>query len=350
MNTRRVTIDNPPESTPALGIYVLTFNGLHILKDCLPSALDQGHVVIVDNGSSDGTRAYCLEQWPMVTVVCREENVGLGTALNAAVAAVPARNIILMNNDVHVIGDALRHLSALLDSDTSVGQAAPELLNPDGSVQEFGNDLGLTGLPAVPRHVSRPLFETFFQAGCVTAMRRDEFLGLGGYSEFFEWFFEDVDLAWRYRNAGLRVLVDDRSRCIHMLGATLGHASREQVCLSRSTPAQRRRIYYSTRNVLLMFGQNAPWYQALLQVPFILVRQGIEALSFFAAGDTEMVHTYRNAWLDAVTLLPRALGGASRTTNLRSRRTSTLRFVQIEASKMLSRLLELIRTSYRRRA
>ncbi len=342
-------IHNAPKHAPDLGVYVLSFNGAHILQQYLPSVLDQGHVVVVDNGSTDGTREAVLAQWPAVTIVSLPQNVGLGAALNAAVMAVPARNIVLMNNDVGVLENALRKLSALLDSDSSIGLAAPKLLNPDGSLQAFGNDLGLTGLPAIPRRPTVPLFETFFQAGCVTAMRRDEFLALGGYTEFFEWFYEDVDVAWKYRNVGLRVVVDSRSSCIHFLGATLGHASRERNRSASSNSAACRRMYYSTRNVLLMFAQDAPWYQALLQLPFVAARQCTEALAALAAGDTAMAQAYVNAWRDAVKLVPQALARPTAAQDRRWKRTSTLAFVQIEFGKALHRLLELGLAAYRSR-
>jgi|GEM_PF-2794766 len=335
-----VTVDNPPTGTPALGIYVLTYNGLDILKQCLPSVLSQGHVILVDNGSSDDTREFVRAEWPGVTVVSRRQNVGLGAALNAAVLSVPAQNIVLMNNDVRVLDDALIKLSRLLDEDPTIGLATPKLLNSDGTLQEFGNDLGLSGLPAIPRRITLPLFETLFQAGCVTAARRDQFLAVGGYSQFFEWFYEDVDLAWKFRNIGLRTVVDDRAACIHFLGATLGHASREKTG-DKSTPAQRRRTYYSTRNVLLMFAQDAPWHQALLQLPFILARQCVELISFFAARDREMANVYICAWRDAIALAAVALNGPALSKTVRWRRTSTLPFVQVEAAKTLRRLSQL---------
>ncbi len=338
---------NAPDVCVDLAVFVLSYNGLHILEEYLSSVLNQGHIVIVDNGSTDGTREVVRTRWPGVTLVRLPHNVGLGAALNAAVKAVPSRNIILMNNDVSVVEDALRRLSRLLDSDSTIGIAAPKLLNPDGTVQGFGNDLGLSGLPATPKRVSAPLLDTFFQAGCVTAMRREQFLALGGYSEFFEWFYEDVDLAWKYRNAGLRVVVDGRCACIHFLGATLGHASRE-VAGTAASAAHRRRRYYSTRNVLLMFLRNAPWYQFLLQVPFIVVRQLMTSPHGARRRRYALVRTYGQAWYDAAKMGPLAVTKPV-SQGMSWKRNSTLGFLQIEVRKTLRRLFELAITVHRGR-
>jgi GT2 family glycosyltransferase len=338
---------NPPIAPPPLAIFVLSYNGRDILERCLPSLAGQGHLVVVDNGSEDDTAEYLKQRWPEATIFRLQRNGGLGAALNAAVKAVPARNIVLMNNDVIVLDNALRRLCALLDDDASIGIAAPKLMNADGSVQEFGNDIGLMGLPAIPRRVELPQFETLFQSGCVTAVRRDQFLALGGYAEIFEWFYEDLDLAWNFRNAGLRTVVDDRCRCIHLLGATLGNAARENPELvGRSDARRRRRTYYASRNVLLMFCLRAPWYQMALQIPFIMLRQIAEAAAASMAGDREMAATYPRAWRDALRLLPAALHQSS---SSHRRRVHTLRFVQFELLKMLRRVYDLARGIYRER-
>lgn len=338
----RVTLINAPSRRADAAIIVLSYNGLDILKRCLPSTFGQGAaVVVVDNGSTDDTAAYVREAWPRVAIVSIEFNVGLGQALNIGVRAIDARNVVLMNNDAIVVADAVTHLSDLLDANPSIGMAYPVLLNEDGTVQECGDDLHISGVALRVKTVTKPLLDTFFQSGCVTALRRDQFLGLGGYGEVFDWYCEDVDLAWRYWNAGFRVVVDGRAQCMHLEGATLGKTDvlgRRQVVDGRFV----ERMYYYNRNFLLLFARNAPWYQFAMQLPFIFARQCIELIAAtLTIRNGPLAKAYLRAWRDAWLRLPRALRNVN--ASVPATRRSTLRFVRLPVAETLDRMLGFLR-------
>lgn len=345
MTTPHISVINPPSAPVDTAITVLSYNGLEMLQRCLPSTFDQGTVVLVDNGSADGTVAYVTDAWPHVAIVSIEFNVGLGKALNIGARAFEARHIVLMNNDVIVLPGAIRSLCALLDADPSIGIASPVLLNEDISVQEFGNDLHISGVAARRTRVTQPLLDTFFQSGCVTVVRQDQFLRLGGYGEVFEWYCEDVDLAWRYRNAGLRVVVAEGAQCIHLQGATLGRTKvidRRQIIDERFVA----RMYYYNRNFLLLFARNAPWYQLVLQFPFILTRQLIEiTAAALTIRDGSLVKAYLRAWRDTLLRLPLALRNVN--ASMPTSRRSTFPYVRVYFIQSLHRLRDFLQASRR---
>jgi GT2 family glycosyltransferase len=315
-------------------VIVLTYNGLETLKQCLPSLFGFGKLVILDNGSTDETAEYVLKTWPSVTLVRLPENRGLGAALNTAVRSVRATNVVLMNNDVIAVGDGIKRLVETLDSDPSIGVVAPILLNADGSVQECGNDMHVSGLAIPARGAAGPLFETFFQSGCVTAVRREQFLRLGGYGEIFEWYYEDVDLSWRFFNEGYRAVVRRDAACIHLQGATLGSSATGKKEKHDSRHSWRMRM--SNSNVILLLARNAPWFQVALQLPFVAMRQVVEMLAALSAADWPLAVAYPKAWYRAATLLPAAL----REKGAVASRRSTLRFVRLDLMRTLKRLSE----------
>lgn len=334
--TARYTIHNTPKVFGKLGIFVLSFNGFGLLEKCIPSVLSEGHVIIVDNGSTDET-AEKARRWPEVTIVRLATNVPLGEALNCAVRILPFEHLALLNNDVIAQPDSVRRLSALLDERPSVGMALPELLNADGTRQHFGMGLDLGGFPVNMPPRERPVGEVLYQSGCVAVMRRDDFLNIGGYSEYLEWYAEDLDLAWKVRGIHKRVVVDERAKCVHLGGATLGSSDLSDLVRFR------RRLYYRERNIILVFVRNAPWWQLLLHLPLVIALQIAEALAAGIFGDRATAGTYIKSWTRAFSLVSRVLDARHREPTAR---TGTVQFTAFRWTKL--RLALANRASLRR--
>ncbi len=314
-----------------LAVFVLTFNGMHLLDKCLSSIIDEGHVVIVDNGSTDGTSEYVQKCWPTVEIVRIDKNVPLGKALNIAVFKVKSEYIALLNNDVIGQPGSLRYLTGVLQANSAVGIVSPELRNPDGSSQEYGLGLDLSGFPVPPNRQSRPILDAFFQSGCVTVLRRVDFLAVGGYSEYLEWYTEDLDLAWKLRGIGKSFLIDDRASFVHLGGATLGKGLSD---ISKI----RRRAYLRERNIWLAFYRNADVLQWFTHAPFIALTQVLECIGIAILGDRKTAAVYVDAWRDAVALFPRV---AEHRRQYPTRRTAILRYVVPRWAKLEQMLTHL---------
>src|SRR5512134_2425850 len=132
-------IDNENQ-VPDMSIVLVCWNNKDFLDDCLRS-LYEGNlkcsydVLVVDNGSKDGSQQMLAEKYPQVKLIQNEGNVGLGKASNQGIQATNGRYVLLLNNDTIVNGPALDMLVEFLDAHPEAGAVAGKLLNPDGSFQ-----------------------------------------------------------------------------------------------------------------------------------------------------------------------------------------------------------------------
>jgi GT2 family glycosyltransferase len=200
---------------------VPSWNSVGLLPDCLRSLRDQEielEVVVVDNGSDDGTAAYLERE--RVQHVALPENVGFARAMNLGAVRVEAKFVLGLNADTVVEPGTLRKLADALEADPSLGGVQPRILQleegqargdpssarlysagqaltRDGRAFELG--AGEAQAPAwlEPR-------EIFGVCGAACLLRRELFDRLGGYDESYFAFYEDVDLNVRARIAGWR--------------------------------------------------------------------------------------------------------------------------------------------------
>jgi GT2 family glycosyltransferase len=207
-------------------------------------------IVVVDNASTDGTAEMLESRFPHVTVVHNPGNAGFGRAVNRGVrAAEDADVIVLVNNDAVCAPDFVERLLEPF-TDERIGMAAGVLLqgSAPGLVDSAGIELDTT-LRSWDMLWNRPVTELAQAAGPVgpcggaAAYRADAFAELGGFDERFFAYWEDVDLALRFRLAGWECGWAPGARALHRHGATLGAAS----------PAQRKLEAYGRAYVLAKY-------------------------------------------------------------------------------------------------
>jgi len=220
-------------------VVIPTFNGWRLLAEALEGLGRQTiehEVVVVDNGSTDGTVELGTERFPRTRFVRLPENAGFGRAVNRGVEAAKTDVVVLINNDVVCEPDFLERLLEPLH-DESVAMVAGVLLQHDRPqlVDSAGIELDTTlrswdaawNRP-VPELAGAP--EPVGPCGGAAAFRTLAFREVGGFDEAFFAYWEDVDLALRLRLAGHRCVRAPDARALHKHGQTLGAAS----------PAQRR--------------------------------------------------------------------------------------------------------------
>jgi GT2 family glycosyltransferase len=220
-------------------VVIPTHNARDLLADALDSLAAQTvpcEVVVVDNGSTDGTAEMLTERFADVGVVRDAENRGFGRAINAAALPLDADVLVLLNNDVVCEPTFLEHLLAPL-ADERVTMVAGVLLQNDAPhlVDSAGIELDRT-LRSWDMLWNRPASELDGAAppvgpcGGAGAYRLEAFKAVGGFDAAFFAYWEDVDLALRLRLADHRCVRAPQARALHRHGQTLGAAS----------PAQRR--------------------------------------------------------------------------------------------------------------
>jgi GT2 family glycosyltransferase len=200
-------------------VVIPSWNSLALLPRCLGSLRGQGvelEVLVIDNGSSDGTVAYLEREG--VPHVALPENVGFARAMNLGVARVRADAVLALNADTAVEPGAVATLLAALEADGSLGGVQPRILQLEGETTEAAQARLYSAGQALTRDgravelgageeqspASRVGREIFGVCGAACLLRRELFDRLGGYDERYFAFYEDVDLNVRARIAGWR--------------------------------------------------------------------------------------------------------------------------------------------------
>ena len=216
-------------------VVIPTLNACGLLAEAVASIEAQTlpvETIVVDNASTDGTLEMLASRFPKVAVVQNTENLGFGRAVNRGAAeAGDADVIVLVNNDAVCAPDFVAELLAPF-ADDSVGMTAGVLLQ--GGAPELIDSAGIeldTTLGSWDYLWNQPVsalaeaHDPVGPCGGAAAYRLPAFRELGGFDETLFAYWEDVDLALRFREAGWRCVLAPGARAVHKHGQTLGAAS-----------------------------------------------------------------------------------------------------------------------------
>ena len=216
-------------------VVIPTLNACDLLAEAVASVEAQTvpvELVVVDNASTDGTVAMLSARFPRVSVVRNTENLGFGRAVNlGAAAAGDAEALILVNNDAVCAPDFVESILAPF-ADTRVGMVAGVLLQgaEPGLIDSAGIELDTT-LGSWDYLWNRPVSalddarDPIGPCGGAAAYRLPVFRDLGGFDESLFAYWEDVELALRFREAGWSCALAPGARALHKHGQTFGAAS-----------------------------------------------------------------------------------------------------------------------------
>ena len=216
----------------------MTYNALPWLEQCLDSVRGV-ETIVVDNGSSDGTVAFARERFPEAQLV-EQENRGLAAGWNAGIARATGRYVLLLNSDAWLHEGALDALVAFADAHPEAAVVGPRLRNPDGTLQR-----SVRGFPTLWRLATEYFFlrklaprsrafnafyaggfdhDSVYDAevlmGAVWLVRQAAIDEIGAADESFFLFSEEVDWAYRFREAGWRSLFFPGAEATHVYGAS----------------------------------------------------------------------------------------------------------------------------------
>ena len=218
----------------SIDVVILAYNRYELTESCLRHLRAQTvehHVIVVDNGSTDDTRARLRAEWPAVQLEALDENRGFPEACNLGVAAGCAEVVVLLNNDVDCRPDFLERLLAPM-RDPAVGSVASLMLQPGGELIDcvglaadaiLAGFPRLQGLPVARAHDATPVFAG--PAGTAAAYRRAAWEQVGGLDETIVAYMEDFDLALRLRSAGWRLVAEPDAVGVHLGSASHGFRS-----------------------------------------------------------------------------------------------------------------------------
>lgn len=222
----------------SVSVVVLSWNGEKYLKDCLSSVLSQTlsglEIILVDNASLDNSVALTRSSFPAVRVVESDRNVGVAAGMNIGLRASQADIVVLLNQDTVVSKDWLAALVRGMSSDEEVAVAGCKILYPDGKTLQHAGatlsyPLGLSmhlGHRELDEGQYAEMSEVDYVTGAALATRKEAVLELGLFDEgFAPAYFEDVDLCFRARYAGYKVVCVPRATVIHHEATSVGLGS-----------------------------------------------------------------------------------------------------------------------------
>jgi len=224
---------------PDLSIVIPTWNNKSVLAECLASidAAEPGigfQVIVVDNGSEDGTEIFLGEKFPEALIIRNEENLGFARACNQGIRIAEGRYILLLNNDTLMKQGTLERLVAFMDAEPAAGLAAPRLMNPDGSLQQsacmaFMNlrhaFFGGYALPFPLGKLVRPMAmpeadydrtqEAAWVTGACMIVRKAILDDVGLLDENIFMYIEDMEWCYRFHGRGWKIFLVADAAVVH---------------------------------------------------------------------------------------------------------------------------------------
>ena len=277
-------------------IVILNYNGKAHFEKFLPSVmkhLGSTHKIIVaDNGSTDDSINYLQSHFPDVLVIPLEHNFGFAEGYNKALSQIDAQYFVLMNSDVEVIDDWASPLITQMEKDDVIAACQPKVLShADKSRLEYagasGGWMDILGYPFCRGRILESTeidqgkydesMEVFWATGAAMVVRAELFKSFG---RFDPWYFahqEEIDLCWRFKRAGYKVMAIPAYSVYHVGGGTLSYLNP-------------RKTYLNFRNSLASILKNEPPMKAIVNVLARLFLDGLAGAYFAIKG--EFKHTW----------------------------------------------------------
>ena len=227
-----------------LSVVIVTWNTRELVEQCVESLLSEldnakarfgvtAEVIVVDNGSIDGTAALLAKRFPAVTLIRLEENRGFAAGNNPAFRHARGRAILLLNSDCFMPAASISRCIEVLRKRTDAGAVGPQLRYPDGRLQRSAHEFPGLYTESVPR-ILRDWISTGFALwnssrvngpvsvpalrGAALMVRREVIETIGPLCEDYFFFLEETDWCWRMRQANWVVLQVADATALHQLG------------------------------------------------------------------------------------------------------------------------------------
>jgi N-acetylglucosaminyl-diphospho-decaprenol L-rhamnosyltransferase len=278
--------------TEAIAAVVVNYESGSSLATCVSDLQEAGlsELVVVDNGSTDGSLVSAESAVPGIEVIIPGGNLGYGAAANRGVAATSAPMVLVCNPDLEVPAGAVAALVDALDADPGCALVGPLIRTPSGdrypSARRFPSMVdaaghALLGIFAPDNRFTRAYQRTELDSagtdvqkvdwvsGACFLVRRTAFEEVGGFDESYFMYLEDVDLCWRLERCGWRIAYSPVAEVTHIQG--------------RSTDRHPYRMILEHHRSLLRFASrsSAGWRRALLPLIAIgvMTRAGLACLA-----------------------------------------------------------------------
>lgn len=265
-------------------IVIPNYNGIAYLKKCMASlkadcADDPAHIIVVDNGSTDGSVRWMEEAHPDAELIALPENTGFSGAVNCGIRSAKTPYVILLNNDTEVRPGFVKALVEAIEADDRLFSVSAKMLdmkneNLVDSAGDFYCALGWAFARGKGKPADRYEKPASVFSACAGAAiyRRSAFDRIGYFDELHFAYLEDVDIGWRARIYGYRNAFEPKACVLHAGSAASG---------SRYNAFK---VRLSSANSVYVIGKNMPFLQWIINLPFLLPGFLIKALFFAKKG------------------------------------------------------------------
>jgi GT2 family glycosyltransferase len=314
---------------PKVAIVILNWNGKKLLEKFLPSVIETNYknieFVVIDNDSSDDSVKFLKENYPQIAIVQNQKNFGFAGGYNEGLNSVEADYFMILNSDVEVPSNWLLPLVQMMEKDTQIGVVQPKIIWEVRKTHfEYagaaGGFIDKWGYPFCRGRVFEILendnqqydsdLEVFWATGACMLIKADLFRKAQGFDTDFFAHMEEIDLCWRLKNMGYKIMCCARSVVYHYGGGTLPSDSPNKT-------------YLNFRNSLIALIKNYHSTKVLLIIVIRFFMDFAALLKFVSDGDLKHAFAINRAHFAFLKSLPKSIEKRRQLKKLSSKTPST---------------------------
>jgi len=272
-----------------VAIVILNWNGAKLLQQFLPSVIafskgENVRIVVADNGSTDNSLQILQQEFPQIEILDLKQNYGFALGYNEALKQIDSDYYVILNSDVEVTESWLNEPVRLMDTNPEIAAIQPKILSYHQKTHfEYagaaGGYIDRFGYPFCRGRIFNEIEEDrgqyddqadiFWATGACIIVRAKLFHELGGFDADFWAHMEEIDLCWRLKNRGYRIVYTPASKVYHVGGGSLPYESP-------------RKLYLNFRNNLWLLYKNLPADQLFYIIFLRMALDGVAAVKLLA--------------------------------------------------------------------
>ena len=275
-------------------IVILNWNGIRhkhlstFLPNVIEHSIADAEVIVADNNSDDDSVSWLRENYPEIRLIQNPNNAGFAAGYNQALKQIDAEYYVLLNSDIEVSKNWINPIIELMDKDPSIAACQPKIMNQNKDLRdEFeyagaaGGFIDKYGYPFCRGRLFQNLekdhgqyndkAEVFWASGACMFVRAEYYHELNGLDDDFFAHMEEIDLCWRLKNHGYKIMYCGDSTVFHVGGGTL----------PKKYP---KKTYLNFRNNLVLLFKNLPKDRLLRVYIARIFLDSVAAFKFLIGG------------------------------------------------------------------
>ncbi len=263
-NTLSLIEEEQKKDLPKSAVVILNYNTVSHLKNYLPSVIEHTpegiEIIVVDNGSNDNSVEVMKTEFPDIRLIVNKQNLGFAGGYNEAIKKIDTDILVLINSDIKVKSGWLEPVLQEMEQHPEVAIAQPKILSLENPKQfEYagaaGGYIDRLGYPFCRGRIFTTVEEDwgqyeeqtdiFWASGAAFFIRKKIFDHFKGFDDSYFAHMEEIDLCWRVKRAGYRVIAVPSAQVYHLGGGTLSYGSE-------------RKTFLNVRNSLFTILKNEP--------------------------------------------------------------------------------------------